>query len=639
MIKQKTFILYLLLSFIIAFTSFFGVKAIPVTRAEEIKQVTNFESGNLLTELQSIEGFSISDYPFSDNKELSVYTVAEYCYTQKDEYRDYYGLYIYLYNPQNLQIAENGNRTSIATAFNNKGEPTRFEYFDIDFINKTSGEYNGLFYKFKVVDHESSDGKTIYSRVNADKRVYDFGGLQLRVSESVQAYRFGLTCEFTGYGKGLGPDDNEESTLKGNVESRITLSLDVKSTYFRPEYAYKENTSMQLNSVYFSIPNAYVDEYGEIDQVDTTWYEYQTAPILVTKSKDFWLLQEWNSENGYIVFPDNISIYGDLDTVSGSVSFIYWKDWCYNFSNYSAQNDLPTVKYRKDTSCIEYDGFCYYFLSEEDDYYVSGETIKNWFISYSNDYTSGDYIETDNWNLSANLFTDMVDTGRTRGYNEFSIKASDNYSLEYKVDTNHPFWSFLFGPNYETVAPEDNPYSSIQGIQKVSSLDLAKSDEDLSSLYYVDSHDVTDFRSYVNDNTNTTTYMCHFSITDYISKSGTLCTVDNSLSETNCMLAQETVFLDFNVINVTFNKGDVYKTVPVVAEPIDIVAGLDPPPIYKPAEFDEDIPWWVWLIVLGVVILFIPIIFTIVPVLFKIVWWLVCLPFRFIAWIFSLFTR
>ncbi len=632
MIKQKTFILYLFFSFIIAFTSFFGVKAIPVTRAEEIKQVTNFETGSLLEELNSIDGFAVSDYPFSNSKELSVFTVIEYCYTQKDEYKDNFGLYIYLYNPQKLQISENGNRASIAISFNDKGEATRFEYFDLKYINKTTGEYNGLFYKFKVVDHESNDGKTIYSRVDASKRVYDFGGLQLRLGEQVQSYRFGLTCEFTGYGKGLGPEETAESTLKGNVESRITLSLDVKSTYFRPEYAYKDNTSMQLNSVYFSIPNSYVEEYGEIDQVDTTWYEYTTAPILVVSSSDIFISQQWNSTTGLLTFPSKYAIYGNREVSKVVEPYIYYSfDWAYNnILNYHIGNE----------NSIVYPGFYYIFLSEEDDYYVSGETITDWFTSYSNDYTSGEYIETDNWYISANLFDDTVDDGRTRGYNEFSIKASDNYSLEYQVDTNHPFWSFLFGPNYETIAPEDNPFSSIQGIQKVSISDLSKSDDDLSSLYYVDNHDITEFRNYVNEDRNATTYMCHFSVTDYFASEGLIfdSTVSNNPSGISCMLAQETVFLDFNVINVTFKKDDVYKVVPVVATPVDIVAGLAPPPEYKPAE-SSDFPWWGWLIVIGVLILLAPLIFTLVPILFKVLWWLICLPFRLIAWFVSLFTR
>ncbi len=631
MIKQKTFILYLLF-FIIAFTSLFGVKAIPVTRAEEIKQVTNFETGSLLEELNSIDGFDVSDYPFSNSKELSVFTVIEYCYTQKDEYKDNFGLYIYLYNPQKLQISENGNRASIAISFNDKGEATRFEYFDLKYINKTTGEYNGLFYKFKVVDHESNDGKTIYSRVDASKRVYDFGGLQLRLGEQVQSYRFGLTCEFTGYGKGLGPEETAESTLKGNVESRITLSLDVKSTYFRPEYAYKDNTSMQLNSVYFSIPNSYVEEYGEIDQVDTTWYEYTTAPILVVSSSDIFISQQWNSTTGLLTFPSKYAIYGNREVSKVVEPYIYYSfDWAYNnILNYHIGNE----------NSIVYPGFYYIFLSEEDDYYVSGETITDWFTSYSNDYTSGEYIETDNWYISANLFDDTVDDGRTRGYNEFSIKASDNYSLEYQVDTNHPFWSFLFGPNYETIAPEDNPFSSIQGIQKVSISDLSKSDDDLSSLYYVDNHDITEFRNYVNEDRNATTYMCHFSVTDYFASEGLIfdSTVSNNPSGISCMLAQETVFLDFNVINVTFKKDDVYKVVPVVATPVDIVAGLAPPPEYKPAE-SSDFPWWGWLIVIGVLILLAPLIFTLVPILFKVLWWLICLPFRLIAWFVSLFTR
>ena len=87
--------------------------------------------------------------------------------------------------------------------------------------------------------------------------------------------------------------------------------------------------------------------------------------------------------------------------------------------------------------------------------------------------------------------------------------------------------------------------------------------------------------------------------------------------------AQESVFLDFDIIQLTFNRDGEYTVIPVVSNPMDIVNDITPP-----ADVDEDNDWW--KIVLAIVLLIV-IVVVFVPILSRLillVLWLITLPFK-----------
>ena len=60
-------------------------------------------------------------------------------------------------------------------------------------------------------------------------------------------------------------------------------------------------------------------------------------------------------------------------------------------------------------------------------------------------------------------------------------------------------------------------------------------------------------------------------------------------------MARETVFLDFDIIHLGFGDRDNLTIIPVVADPIDIIAGVDPPPVLNTID-------WIFIAVLGAVV-------------------------------------
>ena len=185
-----------------------------------------FDDTDVLEDLTSskINGkaFDLKNYPFDENGEIQVISFVEYCYSYKANLRGNYGLYVYIYNPQglNLSTSNKQNKIQMAVAYDADGNPTDYQKFNLEFCSKTeSGDYKNLFYKFKVVDRQIN-GKGFAERVNSAARRYDVSGIELTKHGSNTAKEYGVcgTFIFTGYAEGYGPDANAKSTLNCDVE-------------------------------------------------------------------------------------------------------------------------------------------------------------------------------------------------------------------------------------------------------------------------------------------------------------------------------------------------------------------------------------------------------------------------------------
>jgi len=79
-------------------------------------------------------------------------------------------------------------------------------------------------------------------------------------------------------------------------------------------------------------------------------------------------------------------------------------------------------------------------------------------------------------------------------------------------------------------------------------------------------------------------------------------------------MAQQDVYLNFDIITLTFEKDEVYHVIPVVSNPIDILGDFDPPPF-----LDNAFSWdWVImvLIIIGLVILLV-VLSPVLPLIFS----------------------
>lgn len=102
-------------------------------------------------------------------------------------------------------------------------------------------------------------------------------------------------------------------------------------------------------------------------------------------------------------------------------------------------------------------------------------------------------------------------------------------------------------------------------------------------------------------------------------------------------MAQETIFLDFDILQLTFNKNGVYHVIPVVSSPIDIIKTVTRP-------IDDPLgPNWLKIILMLLlaillIVIFIPllvplfpIILTVITSMVKVIWAIITFPFRAIG--------
>ena len=396
--------------------------------------------------------------------------------------------------------------------------------------------------------------------------------------------------------------------------------------------------------MYFSVDNSLLEKYGKLQKIKAEWYEYKTAPIVVVSDKGI-----YDTLNGYVgknigEHTDGLrySLGYDRNVISSQYSTIINYGWSYNVDCYSSVG-LSTFVVDSADICPLLPYLFYTGGTSVSDYNIPTETLKQWIYTYDKSANNG-YLPIKNGQISADLFMDSVDDGRTLGYNCVEIDASEKYDL-LSYSQNHGFWdkvcdygffSTLFGK-----VPTDNNVYGIEPIYAVKDEDMSYDNNGISSTLLVDKNDVDGFKEYYNTAKaqDKTTFLFRYAVTDYFAGA---VDIDDSQSTNGLLIkdkaymAKETVFMDFDIIQLTFNRDGVYHVIPVVSNPIDVVGAITPP-----VEFDGN-NWWIIVLILIVVIialiLLAPILPTIIGFLIKVIvwigkglWWLICAPFKLIG--------
>ncbi len=534
-----------------------------------------FDDSNIISDLIG-SGVNLSDYPENDKLSLRFINFVEYGYTSTESRKGNFGLYVYIYNPQRIEINTTSftNRVQLAVGYDTDkitrdSKPTGYDTFNIRYCSKAEG---GLYYKFRIVDHIGADDKTIEERVDAGERRYDVSGIVLNDKE----YEIGGTFCFSGYGKGYHTDILAESTLKNSMFSSLeTIRLEVTPTTYRTDSSsLGKNHQNAINSVYFSVPNEYLTDKdgnltGNLQKIRAEWYEYKTQPIIILEHQEY--VNEFKPYIGVNIGDgtDDISkeywIRGD-GVLMGNRSYFYEPSYNISSLSKSARNPITTLYY--------------VFQSNKNTGKVHSSDLEEYIRAYTKTANKG-YLPVEDGQISADLFLDTVDEGRTRGYNNIEVDANHKFNI-LSYDETHSgwdkFWDFFF--NAPTT---DDTRKNINPIYQMTASDLALSDSSFSYNMLVDDDDVKNIKSMgLEAKANgETPFLFRFAQTDYYSAqllsshhSQIDLTPDDDCAD---WLAQETVFLDFKIIHLTFNVDDELRTVPVVSDPIDIIPELTPP--------------------------------------------------------------
>ena len=509
-----------------------------------------------------------------------------------------------------------------------------------------SSEYLNLFYKFKLIDHKSADGRTIEQRVNKSARRYDISGIELLENGKTLPIEYGVggTYIFTGYAEGYGPDQSSKSTLSCTINKLETISLEVHDTFYRTG-EYKTNYRHDLSSVYFAVPNRFLREYGKLQKIKAEWYEYVTTPICVTADNTVYdmlypyLGQYTNESTG-----NNLQLYNGYQELSNESGHYDKYNWAYNCDYTNAINQ----------SCKRISWLFSTNGEDVSEYILSSERIKAYSEEYNKSFSDG-YIRVPGKEISHDLFEQTLSTERAEvsyinddvHHKLVEFDADNTFDMLNYEDTHTGWQKFfldLFGLEPNDI---DISYKGISPIHVVSDEDMKK--DNLSATLLIDNSEdaIEDFRSFYETSIDEdkTVVLFRFAQTDYFNlpviayDSANGKNLSGSYGD-DTYIIQESVFLNFDIIELTFNKEGAYSVIPVVANPIDIYNDITIPA-------DEGLEWWEILLIVLIAIFaliilgpFLPIIWPILKWLIRFLLRLVLLPFKLLFKFFKwLFTR
>jgi hypothetical protein len=518
------------------------------------------------------KGIDLKLYNFDQSKSAQILSFVEFCYSFNSNKQSDYGLYVYIYNPQGYDFTKNQSLNKIQFRVGS-GEFTKY---NLTYLNQSvNAGYEGLFYKFKV-ELSSTQRAAILAALNSTERIYEVSGVELYSSgTNAIEYIDGTTYTYSGYAEGYGSETSSSDTLTCKSAELMTMSLEVKDTYYRPDGTNGKNNYTQdsLHSVYFAIPNDVLKTFGGLSAVHATWLDAVTSPALVTDNETAYneilkyvgkdvseFTKYYISSNGTKGLPLSsdleysyvtnfyYAIFGSsVGAVSGGIGFNY--HW---YTSNQIENNL--------------DKLSLLFFADNTDYVISSETIKDWLSSYTQKF-GGELVLG---KYSKELFQSVADE-----FTDINIKADDKYSLT-SEHLSQNFWQKIFGGYDVTSTTFDN----IEAIHQVTANDFNNSKTLTCNNLYIAQSDYDDFKSYYENATKAdkTVYLFRYQVSDYVSEKASETTDgEHANSDVGAYFFNETVNLDFDIIDVTCSTGEVETVIPVVMSPMDIVHDATPP--------------------------------------------------------------
>lgn len=597
---------------------------------------TAYENTNVLDNLDGAtiggKAFDIADYPHNDEGRPQVISLVEFCYSYYADKQGDFGLYVYVYNPQDIAFDMATDRNKIQLTYGSKASYSKYTLGFLNYSDKAG--YEGRFYKFKIrlTDAERQD---IFDMVNDDGRVYKISGIELSYKGTVTEYPCGQTYTYSGYAEGYGSELAAGDTLSCTVDGFDKyLTLDVHSTYYRPEGSNgSENKQDTLHSVYFAVPNEIIREYGVMTAVHATWLNAYTSPIFVTGNEELYngfmeLVGKESPETDYAFHTNESGRYW------GGFYFVDYSHG-YNYSN-AVENVLTKLNYAFYAENGDADS---YVLPAEKLLGDSESGKKGWLETYTENF-GGELV---NDKYSAALFEKVDDA-----FTDKTITSDDTFSLT-SVTTSQNLWQKIWG----TSTSYTNTYtmSAIQDVT-LDDMDNALNEKAFCDEFFVAESDFDELYSYVKKAAakDETVYLFRYYQSEYFAvelsegmyETGFYTQIVGDMSmpaygrhyeheDTNAYLCQMWVQLDFDIIDLTFTKDNVNTIIPVVMSPMDIAADGTPPLVTT----KDGLSWWQILLAVLALILIIWLLFKFAPIIVYAVGKVIALPFKAIGALFK----
>ena len=632
----------LMLAVLTVLTGFSPVGAVRCYAAEAESTENNFDHTSVNADLADMD---LSGFVYDTAGSIEFITLAEYCYSANALNFGNYALYVYIYNPARLPISErqDANSVEMAVGYDEEGKPNDYANIPLKLCGISTGELSKLIYKFRVMDDGTLLRNARTQETDNGYRRYDIAGVQLWETGKDNAVDYGVggTYKFTGYAKGYGTDGNAESNLLCTVEELETVELDVKHTFYRTLTSSKgAGYQNQLDTVYFAVPQRFFDTYGKLQRIKAEWYEYKTKDIVVTSNQDFydkaypWIGRQTGDFDEFGMTEHNEEIHYALGQNAGDGGGgLMIAKWGWNLGSGYLHVPAPALYYLfKVNNIEEYDPYADIVSIGGVESNALYEYIKNYNKSFDNGT-----LPIKDGTISADLFAEDIDDYRKmdtefgkiqQGYSYYDFDADvDLQKLTSWQETDPSFWeNWINWGLWDTIfggIPEEQS-KTVSPIYIVQESDLDGSDNEVADRLLINANDVQALRDYFRDATTVSgtddeekqVVLFRFATTDYYSAAVDIMELRTIIPDKHisgqAYRAWESVFFDFDIIQLTFNRDGKYTVIPAVASPIDIVNDITPP-----VQMPDDTPWWVKLLSIILIIVLVVLVVKLVIVIVK----------------------
>jgi hypothetical protein len=311
---------------------------------------------------------------------------------------------------------------------------------------------------------------------------------------------------------------------------------------------------------------------------------------------------------------------------------MYVADWGWNLGTgyfHSPTNVLYYMFYVSDID--EYDPYAKKVSSGG----VESNELYEYIRAYTKTYENG-RLPVKNGTISADLFEADIDESRKMdnasgkiqiGYSCYDFDADlDTQVLSSWSESDPSFWDNWkhFGLGAAFTGGPDEESRVVAPIQILQADDLDGNNETISERLLVNMQDVDSIRETYLDATDNdeVVVLFRFATSDYYSQAATIIEPGGGFLgadkkyEDQAYIANESVFFDFDIIQLTFNKEGIYTVIPVVADPIDAIGGITPP-IDLPGELE----WYQIVFALALLILLIVLLAPLWLYILKVILW------------------
>lgn len=543
--------------------------------------------------------YKTSDYLYNpEDKDLHYITAVETFryFNQSGDYS--YGssiLYIYVYNPSRQKIVKNSPYNTINYAFN---------HTNIDNFKKVNLTLHQT-YSAASEDAETTDALILKYSVDSNngamdgKRVHRLGDFEILFSgQSLpNSYLAGKKLTFNG--------TNYNFTT---CEIEDVITSEVFHTYYRVKSVGNIGNYNDIRSVYFPVPNEYLEKYGVMDYVKANWNIYSSGNMIITDSQEV---------------ADNLDDYlGDRD-FTGDYSLLYEKLYppkletyeavylnVYNFDkekfksyingwDYAVEVLFPLTNYSQILTQVAYNCRPYKFAGDK-----ALANILGVYESTSNNPISMVYkVDGSKVNLSnpGSVAVPAEDLVKYFETNKHLFKLEEEnknvmfhiYTDTSSVDSGYVSSNFKTWRNHLSSWCEFDEKFEYSNFVQIDKDEISKmNDADVSKNYLINTNDVPEFRKNLNleQYSNCTWFMLRYDITPYYTSEAECINHTTGSIVGDSIVARSSVVENFDIIETAFNKDGVLSIFAMGVKPTNAATDIttpEPPPTKKPGGDNE----------------------------------------------------